>query len=210
MRMYLFPVAPNPTKVSLFLAEKEAAGCRIDMEVVAVNLAAGEQKSEGHRARNPLARLPVLELDDGGFLLESLPIIEYLEELHPDAPMVGSSPSERARVRSLERIADLGVLLPIATIVHATNSPIGMEPSPEVAERFRGNMPAPLRYLDDQLADGRRFVAGDEPRIADFTLAAALQFGRFGKVEIGEEYENILRWDRAYRERDAVRHVFHV
>ncbi len=124
--------------------------------------------------------------------------------------MIGSSPIERARVRSLERIADIGVLLPIATIVHATNSPIGMEPSPEVAERFRQRLPASLRYLDDQLGEGRRFVGGDEPSIADFTLAAALQFGRFGKVDIGEGYENILRWDRAYRERDAVKRVFSV
>jgi glutathione S-transferase len=204
----VFPVAPNPTKVSLYLAEKRARGASLDVETVSVDLARGEQQAPEHRARNPLARLPVLGLDDGTYLLESLAIIEYLEELYPEPPMIGTTPLERARVRALERIVDTGILAPVAIVVHTTNSPLGAPPSPEIAARFRQRLPSALGYLDGQLADGRPFVAGDTPSIADCTLAAALQFGRFGKVDLGTEYTHLHRWDRAYRERDAVRKVF--
>ena len=207
VKIYLFPIAPNPAKVHLYLAEKKAGGCEIDLEIATVDLLKGEQRSEEHRARNPFARLPVLELDDGSFLLESLAIIEYFEELHPDPPMIGVTAIERAQVRALERVADLGLLLPIGIIVHTTNSPVGYPASPEVADRFQTMLPQSLRYLDAQLADGRPFLAGDRPSIADCTLAGALQFARFGKVDIGEEYEHILRWDRDYRERDVAQEV---
>jgi glutathione S-transferase len=207
MKIYLFPIAPNPAKVALYLAEKKAAGCEIDLEVATVDLLKGEQRSDEHVARNPFARLPVLELDDGSILLESLAIIEYLEELRPEAPMIGVNPVERAQVRALERIADQGLLFPIGIIVHTTNSPVGYPASPEVADRFQKMLAQPLRYIDSQLADGRSFVAGDSPTIADCTLAAALQFARFGKIEAGEEYEHITRWDRDYRERDVAQEV---
>ncbi len=133
MKLYFFPVAPNPTKVRLYLAEKSAGGAEIALTEVIVNLREGEQNRAEHLARNPFAKLPVLELDDGTHLIESLAIIEYLEELHPHPPMIGSTPLERARVRALERIADVGVLMVVGRIVHATNSPLGLPPSPEVA-----------------------------------------------------------------------------
>lgn len=207
MKLYVFSIAPNPAKVCLYLAEKKAGGREIDMEFATVDLVKGEQHGEAHRARNPFERLPVLELDDGSHLLESLTIIEYLEELYPEPPMIGTTPLERAQVRALERIADFGVLWPAGIVVHTTNSPVGYPPSPEVAERFRNMLPRPLQYLDTHLADGRPFLAGDKPTIADCTLAAALQFARFGKVEIGKEYEHVHRWDAAYRERAPAREV---
>ena len=100
MKLYYFPVAPNPTKVHLYLAEKQARGRGLDLEFVTVDLLQGEQRSEEHTGRNPFARLPVLELDDGSFLLESLAIIEYLEELNPEPPMIGVTPVGRAQVRA--------------------------------------------------------------------------------------------------------------
>jgi len=121
VKLYYFPVAPNPTKVRIYLAEKG-----LEVEQVRVNLVEGEQKSPEHLARNPFGKLPVLELDDGTYLTESLAIIELFEELHPDPPMLGSTPLERARVRMLERVADLGVLIPVARIIHATRSPLGL------------------------------------------------------------------------------------
>ena len=84
MKLYMFQVAPNPTRVRLYLAEKAAAGAKIDLQQIAVNLPKGEQRTPDHLARNPLGRLPVLELDDGSYLTESLAIIEYLEECYPE------------------------------------------------------------------------------------------------------------------------------
>ena len=207
MKLYVFPVAPNPTRVRLYLAEKREAGRPIELEEVRVSLPRSEQKSPEHLARNPFGRLPVLELDDGSFLTESLAIIEYLEELHPEPPLIGRDPVERARVRELERICELGVLLPIAQIVHATRSPLGLPARPEVASHFREALPRVLELLDAKLANGRPFLAGAGPSIADFTLAAALQFGRFGGVEIDAPFERLARWDLAYRDRPAARSV---
>lgn len=207
MKLYAFFVAPNPTRVRLYLAEKAAAGQNLGIEEVTVNLREGEQKSPEHLARNPFGKLPVLELDDGSFLSESLVIIDYLEELYPEPPMWGSDPLERARVRELERIAELGVLYPVARVVHATNSPLGLPPSQEVAAQFGELIPKALEVLEDRLSDGRPFLAGERPSIADCTLAAGLQFGRFGKVEFDPRFENVARWDAAYRERPPARSV---
>jgi glutathione S-transferase len=207
VKLYAFFVAPNPTRERLYLAEKAAAGKDLGIEEVAVNLREGEQKSPEHQARNPFEKLPVLELDDGSFLTESLPIIEYLEELHPEPPLLGSEPLERARVRELERIAELSVLYPIARVVHSTNSPLGLPPSREMAAHFGELIPKGLKVLDDRLSDGRPFLAGECPSIADCTLAAALQFGRFGKVELDPAFENVARWDAAYRERPPAQSV---
>ncbi len=88
MKIYVFPVAPNPTKVRLYLAEKAAGGGEIGLTEVMVNLLEGEQRTSEHRSRNPMGKLPVLELDDGTHLTESLAIIEYLEERYPDPPMI--------------------------------------------------------------------------------------------------------------------------
>jgi glutathione S-transferase len=207
VKLYAFFVAPNPTRVRLYLAEKAAAGRDLGIEEVTVNLREGEQKSPEHLARNPFGRLPVLELDDGSFLGESLVIIDYLEERYPEPPLIGSDPLERARVRELERIADLGVLLPIARLVHATNSPLGRPPNPAIAAQSREMLPENLQFLDDRLSDGRPFLAGERPSIADCTLAAGLQFGRFGKVELDPAFENLARWDAAYRERPPAQSV---
>ena len=80
MKLYWFQVAPNPTKVRLYIAEKIAGGAAIELEQVVVNLPKGEQHSSEHQARNPFGSLPVLELelelDDGSYLIESLPIID--------------------------------------------------------------------------------------------------------------------------------------
>lgn len=207
MKLYFFQVAPNPTRVRLYLAEKAAAGFDFGIEQVMVNLVEGEQKSPEHLARNPQGNLPVLEFDDGSFLTESRVIMAYLEELQPEPTMIGRELRERATVMQLERIAEVGVLFPIAHIVHATKSPLGRPPVPEIAAFFRERISGPLAVLEERLGDGRSFVAGDAPTIADCTLAAALQFGRFGDFHLDPSYEQLARWDRDYRARDAVSDV---
>jgi len=89
MKLYVFSVAPNPTKVRLYLAEKRAGGAAFDVEEVMVDMRTGEQREEAHLARNPFGKLPVLELDSGKYLLESLTIIEYQEELEPNPGPAG-------------------------------------------------------------------------------------------------------------------------
>jgi glutathione S-transferase len=204
VKLYFFPVAPNPTKVRLYVAEKRAAGTDIELCDEMVDLRTGAQKGSQHLARNPFGRLPVLELDDGTFITESLAIIEYLEELYPRPAMIGETALERARVRELERIAEMGVLLPLARIIHATNSPLGWPPVPEVAALFRRQLPEACSVLEARLSDGRAFLAGERATIADCTLAAGLQFGRFAGVTLEERFANLAAWDRRYRSRAAI------
>ena len=207
MKLYVFPIAPNPTRVRLYLAEKRAAGGAPELDEQLVDLRAGEQKRPEHLARNPLGKLPVLELDDGSFLTESLAIIEYLEERAPEPPLIGRTAEERARVRELERIAELAVLGPIARIVHATRSPLGWPADPALAESARQALPDGLARLEATLADARPFLAGERPTIADCTLAAAFQFGRFGAVELPGGCARLVAWDARYRERAPARSV---
>lgn len=203
MRLYTYSIAPNPTKVRLYLAEKRAGGAAMEVEEISVDLRRGEQKSATHLARNPAGRVPVLELDDGTHLTESLPIIEYLEEMFPQPALIGETPMQRARVREAERIADQGVLVTMGGILHATRSPLGWPPNPGLAEYLRSVLTPALQRLDALLADGRPFLAGTEVSIADCTLAAALQFGRFGRITPDPALTHLARWDTAYRARPA-------
>ena len=197
MKFYYFPIAPNPTRVRVFIREKG-----IDLDEVLVNLPEGEQNSAEHLARNPRGALPVLELDDGTTLTESVPIMEYLEELHPSPALIGEDALQRARTRELERLAELKVLIPIVRCVHATNSPLGLPPNPVIAEMEQARLPQGLALFDEMTAD-RPFVQGDAPTMVDCTLFAGLYFAEFGKLEIPDQYANLLRWYEDFKQRPS-------
>ena len=198
MKLYDFPFAPNPRKLRVYLAEKG-----IEIPRVIVNLTKGEQLAPEFTAKNPMGGLPVLELDDGTCLRESLAIIEYLEELHPEPPMIGRAPLERARVRALERTADVGLLMGVARLFHNTHAVLpGRVPNPELAAIARRDLEKPAHFLDAQLADGRAFVAGDRVTIADCTLFAAMEFARTGNLGI-EWPTQIARWYERFRKRPS-------
>lgn len=209
MKLHWFQVAPNPTKVRLYVAEKNHAGAAIELESVVVKLPKGEQRSPEFLSKNPFGGLPVLELDDGSTIVESLPIIDFFEELHPQPSLWGADARSRARARELERIADVRLLSAVGRYIHATRSPVGLPPNPAIAEAAAAAWPQPLVYLNDVLADGREFLCGSAPTVGDCTLQGALQFARFGevKLELETRYPHIARWDIAYRERDVARQV---
>ncbi|MAE95000.1 MAG: glutathione transferase [Deltaproteobacteria bacterium] len=200
MRIHDFPFAPNPRKLRTYLAEKG-----LEIPFVVVNLPGGEHKTPEFLARNPMGNLPVLELDDGSHLSESLAIIEYLEELHPDPPMIGSTPLERARTRRLERLAELGVMARAARYVHSTKSPLGLPPIPEMAAAMLEELPGVLAVLDAEIVD-RPFVAGDRPTIADCTLFAAFEFAKFAELDVaavGRGFPHLRRWHEAFGKRPS-------
>ena len=207
MKLYVVPAAPNPTKVMLYIAEKTAAGTEMDVKQVLVNTLKNEQKSEAHLARNPFGSLPVLEVADNDYIVESLAIIEYLEECFPQPVMWGTGTRERIGARELERIADLRVLLQVGRYVHATKSPIGLPPNPAAAAQAKQALPVAFQYFENVLADGRALLLGDRVSVADCTLQAALQFMRFAKFDLIADYPHIIRWDAAYRQRVAAKAV---
>jgi glutathione S-transferase len=200
MKVYDFAGAPNPKKLRVYLAEK---GLQIPME--SVDILSGQNRTpEFLGKKNPLGGLPVLELDDGSCLTESLAIMEYFEELHPTPPMLGTTPLERARVREVERICELGVLSSVGTIFQNTHPFFAqrVKQSPEVADGARGRLNNALKVLDARLAT-QKFVAGDAPSIADCTLLAAIDFAAFAGVEIDSAYQNVHRWMKDWKQRPS-------
>ncbi|MCP5059371.1 MAG: glutathione S-transferase family protein [bacterium] len=206
MKIHDFPFAPNPRKLRAYLGEKG-----LEIPFVLVNLPNGEQKKPEFLAKNPLGNTPVLELDDGSYLTESLAIIEYLEELYPEPPMIGETPLERAGVRRLERIAEHGVLHAVARYVHGTKSPLpGIEANPAIAKAALESMNAPLAVLDRETGD-HPFIAGSRPTIADCTLFAAFEFAKFASLEVadvGAGFPNLKRWHAAFSQRPSTQVSF--
>ena len=207
MKLYVFQVAPNPTKVRLYLSEREVSGARVEVEEISINIPEGEAKTPGFLKKNPQGQLPVLELENEIFITESLPIIEYFEEYDPQYKMFGNTSEARAISRSLERTVDTGVLIPVGMTVHATRSPIGLPPNAEVAAAGLRSARGTLELLNVLMSDGRSYLEGDEPSVADCTLAAALQFGRFGRLSLLDDLDHLAIWDERYRARPAAKNI---
>ena len=207
MKLYMVPLAPNPTKVMLYIAEREELGVNMGIEQIVVNTLKGRHKEPEHLARNPFGTLPTLELDDGSYVLESLAIIHYLEDKFPDGALVSGEPEEKARARDVERIVDLRIAGPMAVYAHATKSPLGRPANPERAAEAKASLKTPLDYLEQLLSDGRSLLLGECVSIADFTLQASLQFLRFIEEDLIENRPLLRAWDQGYRARPAAQRV---
>ncbi len=203
MKLYMVPLAPNPTKVMLYIAERGYLGTDLGIEQVMVNTLKGHHRDPEHFARNPFCTLPVLELDDGPYLIESLAIMEYLEERFPEGALLGDDILARAHARDLERVVDLRVAIPMARYAHATKSPLGWPPDPSLAAEMEESLQSPLNYLEVLLGDGRPLLTGERVSIADCTLQAALQFLRFIEADLLGGQPNLRAWDVRYRARKA-------
>jgi glutathione S-transferase len=200
MKLYVFPFAPNPKKALVYLKEKG-----LDVPLEQVDLMQGQNRTPEFLAKNPLGGLPVLELDDGSCLTESLAIIEYLEELHPEPPMLGRTPLERARVRELERIAEIGVMSAVGAVFQNTSPFFAgrVKQSPEAAETGRMRFATNLEVLNRRIGE-KPFVAGDKPTIADCTLFAALGFAEFAGVPLdAARFPNVVRWYESFKKRPS-------
>ena len=207
MKLYMVPLAPNPTKVMLYIAERAEMGTEMDIEQIVVNTVKGRHREPEHLARNPFGTVPVLELDDGSYLVESLAIIEYLEDRFPFSALLGEDAELRGRARDVERIIDLRIAGPMGSYGHAKNSPLGRPPDPELAQRMEDSVQVPLDYLESLLADGRPLLLGERVSIADCTLQASLQFLRYVEADLFGDRPLLRAWDERYRARPAAQKV---
>lgn len=199
MKIYDFAGAPNPKKLRVYLAEK---GIKVPLE--SVDIISGQNRQPEFLKKNPLGGLPVLELDDGSHLPESLAIMEYFEETHPDPSMIGKTPVERAKVRSLERVCELGVLSNVGTIFQNTHPFMAgrLKQSADAAENARNRMATALKAIDDAIGS-HPFVAGSRPTIADCTLLAALDFAEFAGIALDPGLKNVTRWRSDFKKRPS-------
>ena len=202
MKLHEAATAPNCRRVRIFLAEKG-----IDVPTVPVDLGKAENRQEPFRKMNPMGRVPVLELDDGTFIAESVAICRYFEQLQPEPVLMGGSdPKEAARIEMWQRRMELEIALPIMQVFRNTHPYFAklIEQYPDYGEGQRRHAARRLEWLDKELAD-REFVAGDEYSIADITALIGIDFGRVTKFRVTEETPNLLRWHQAVSARPSAR-----
>lgn len=151
--------APNPRRVRVFLAEKG-----IEVPLVPVDMGALEHKQQAVSSRNPLQRLPVLELDDGTIITESVAICRYFEELNPEPPLFGQGALGKAKVEMWQRRIELNLLSSVAQAFRHIHPAMKEWEVPQVPEWGEANKPKAvefLKLLDAELAQ-REFAAGDK------------------------------------------------
>ena len=192
--------APNPRRVRIFLAEKG-----ISVPLVPVDMAALEHKKEAISSRNPLMRLPVLELDDGTILTETIAICRYFEELQPQPVLFGTGALGKAVVEMWQRRVEFNLFAAVANAFRHIHPAMKEWEIPQVPEWGEVNKPKAvdfMRILDRELAS-REFVAGDAFSVADITGLAALDFMKPARIAIPEDLTNVLRWHQAIKSRPS-------
>jgi glutathione S-transferase len=193
LKLYDYPPAPNPRRVRVYLAEK---GIEVPRETV--DLTKRANRTPAFLEKNPRGGIPVLELDDGTCIAESIAICRYFEALHPEPPLFGATPREVAEIEMWQRRIELGLLVPVGMVwVHG--SPITarlLRQIPEAAAQNRVVVARFLAWLDGELG-GRPFVAGDRFTVPDITLLCTLDFatGLVG-IELDPSLQGIARWHR--------------
>jgi len=201
MKLYISSYAPNPRRVSMFIAEKGITG----IETVMVDIMKGEHRSEDYLAKNPLGRVPALELSDGRVLSDTRAICTYLEGMQPEPTLMGKDFEERAFIEMADRRMELHLLLETASCARHTHPALAVLEQPQFADfgaAMGEKMRITARWLDQVLAR-QEYVAGERFTIADITAFCALEFGRgLLKFKPGEEGMAHLQ---AWRDRIAAR-----
>ena len=190
MKLYDSAMAPNPRRVRIFLAEKG-----VSVPTVQVDIGKAANRSPEFLAKNPLGGLPVLELDDGSFLAESVAICRYFEQLHPQPPLLGSDARDQAFVEMWQRRMELGVLSNTTGCFRNTH-PFFKGRITQVAEYGAVCKEAAVKqlaWLDGELAK-TRFIAGDRYTIADITALVGIDFGKVSDIRVLPEQRNLTRW----------------
>ncbi len=202
MKLYSLKGAPNPRRVRIFIAEKGAS-----VAVEEFDLEKGLHRQPDFLKRSPLGLLPVLELDDGRTIRESVAICRYFDELMPEPPLFGRSSRERVDVEMWTRHMEHELLLPVIDVfVHTHPLWVGRRPQIAAYGELRHELLVErLRWLDEVLKD-REFIAADRYTIADITAQVAILTGRaVSKLVIPDDHRNLARWWNAVSKRPTAR-----
>jgi glutathione S-transferase len=185
-------IGPNPRVVNMFIAEKG-----LDIPREEINLMAGENRQSAYMAKNPSGQMPALETDEGMVLAEITVICEYLEELHPDPPLIGSIPMQRAETRMWTRRIDLNIA---ETMANGFRFSQGLalfqnriRTIPEAADGLKATAREKLAWLDGLIA-GREFIVGDRFTLADILLFCFVEFGNQVGQPLDPANTNLATW----------------
>lgn len=205
MKLYTAYRAPNPRRVLMFMHEKGVSG----IEMVSLDLNAHEHETAAYRAKNPVARVPALELDDGRILSETRAICTWLEGRYPEPNLMGKTADERAFIEMHDRRVEWYWVQPIANWIRHTHPGLAALERPQFTEfgQSQGEKAREsARWLDKTLSS-QPWIAGDRFTIADITAFCFLEFARLVKFKAGEEGFAALQ---AWRDKMAARESAHV
>jgi len=200
MKLYTTTLAPNPRRVRIFMEEKG-----IEMPVQEISIMEGEHKQEEYKKISPSSKVPALELDDGTVITESMAICRYLELLHPEPALFGSSKVEQAKIEMESRRIELELMLPIASAFRHTHPAAAALENPQIEEygiAQRENAINRLNLLDEELGE-QKFIAGDDYSVADITALCAIDFGGLAQIEVPSSLVNLSRWLEDMRSRPS-------
>ncbi|MDD9909563.1 MAG: glutathione S-transferase [Ahrensia sp.] len=191
MKLYDGGKAPNPRRVRIFLAEKG-----LSVPLVPIDMSALEHRDTQIAGLNPLRRLPVLELDNGTAISESVAICRYFEELHPDPPLMGEGPVGKAQVEMWQRRMEMHLLLFVANVFRHAHPAMKDWEVPQITQFSEANRPKVMEslvWLDSELQE-RDFIAGDVFTIADITAMIAIDFMKPARLAVPDECSAVLEW----------------
>ena len=192
MKLYDFPGAPNPRRVKIFAKEKE-----ISLELINCDMAKREHKSEEFLKKNPSGKIPVLELEDGRCISESIPICRFLESLVPEPNLFGKDAFEISFIESRNRHIELELWTQIG--ISWVNGPIvgsmGLfDQIPEAKKASDKNVRSYYERLNTEFSLSE-YVAGTRYSVADITLLSAIDFaGSMVELKPDDNLENLQRW----------------
>ena len=184
-------LAPNPRRVRIFLAEK---GLKVAFEER--DLMAGDLRNAAFSRLNPWQRVPVLVLDDGRTICETVAICRYFEELSPEPRLFGEDAFDKANVEMWQRRVELGLFYAIAQVFRHLHPKMAHLEVPQISAWGEANKPKvfqELAALDDRLAHSR-FIAGERFSIADITALVAIDFMKPVKLTRPPGMTSIARW----------------
>jgi glutathione S-transferase len=191
MKILQTKTAPNPRRVRVFLAEKG-----IEVPYEELDLMQGALKTPEFTKLNPFQRVPVLVLDDGTAISETMAICRYFEETKPEPALFGKGAKQRALIEMWNRRMELGLLFSVAQAFRHLHPAAAQLEVPQVAAWGEANKPRAqevLQLLDEELGK-RRFVAGDDFTVADITALVAIDFARVARIQRAESLKNLARW----------------
>lgn len=199
MKLYTAPSTPNHRRVAIFLAEKG-----IELETETIDLRGAQNLSDAFAKKNPFGRIPVLELDDGVCIAESVAICRYFEAKQPQPPLFGVDAETMAEIEMWTRRAEISFLMPVAA---AFRNISGFFKDREECVPEWGQIQAQvaadtLPKFDDRLAESE-FLADSGFSVADITLAITLEFAKRTQQTLPYDLPNITRWFDAVQARPS-------
>jgi glutathione S-transferase len=183
--------APNPRRVRIFLAEK---GIAVPFEEL--DLMKGALKTDAFSKLNPMQRVPVLVLDDGTAISETMAICRYFEETKPEPALLGQGALGRANIEMWNRRMELGLFFHVAQAFRHTHPAMAHLEVPQVAawgEANKAKAIEAMHLLDVALA-GHAYVAGGAYSVADITALVAIDFMKLARLQRPPELKNLERW----------------